>query len=197
MNRLTRLMSHLAVGATMAMALPTGSSAQVITFDGLSGPNQTPLTSYSEAGFTLSLLDGDLNHAFLVGNPIPSLYTFQSGTLSIVRTGGGQFRFLDVDLGSGSSGGNPTYTFEGYLASISLFTQSGTSVNTWANYASAYPDVMIDELRLVLGAGSASSINVDNISLSTAATTVPEPSTVVLLAVGALGLFLVRRRRIA
>src|ERR1700682_310009 len=80
------------------------ASATTITFSGLTGANGTPVTTYTEAGFTVTSTLGQFFQGQVFGNPIPSLFAgpAQGGPvndgLDITRNGGGSFNFASIDL---------------------------------------------------------------------------------------------------
>jgi hypothetical protein len=57
-------------GGTLASA---AASATIITFSGLAGPDGTPLTTYTEGGFTVTTAFGQFSQALSAGNPPPSV----------------------------------------------------------------------------------------------------------------------------
>lgn len=95
-------------GGTLASI---AASATTITFDGLAGPGATPLTTYTEGGFTvtsptLSLVPVGPSRVFpdlSRGNPAPSLF-FNPGAagaagVDVTISGGGLFFFASVQAG--------------------------------------------------------------------------------------------------
>lgn len=185
----------------LALGVPGAATAQTITFDALGGANGSFFSSYSESGFDVALTSGTICVAKNFGNPIPDLFggpacstAETSSTLRITRSGGGAFQFVGADFAT--QNGTSSYTFQGFLASLSQYSGGGTlpGNGAFATYASGNSGTGIDELFISFAAdGGASSYNVDNIVL--ASTAVPEPSTVALLAAGLLGMGAVRSRR--
>ena len=62
----TTLGAIILAGGTLASA---AASATTITFSGLAGPDGTPLTTYTEGGFTVTTAFGQFFQGLLSGNP--------------------------------------------------------------------------------------------------------------------------------
>jgi hypothetical protein len=186
------------IGAAVAFALfaPAVAGAQTtITFDDLGGSNGDVFSSYLESGYLLEAAGGTLQHAFFVGNPTPSLFTFTGGSIRITRSDGGNFFFLGTEFGTGGNqAAERTHTFAGFLAAAQVYIVFGTNVGQFDFYAGPQPLAQIDELLITVGPGQSTSINIDNI-LFADAVAVPEPGTLAMLGIGLVGLVAVRRRR--
>lgn len=93
--------------------------ASTITFSGLAAGNQ-PVTTYTEAGYTVSVVAESFNGTTGNGAPPPSIYTpNNSGTIAV--TNGGLFNFSSVALGNGAFSGTANFTITGLLNGLSLF----------------------------------------------------------------------------
>jgi hypothetical protein len=155
-------------GGTLASA---AASATTITFSGLAGPVATPLTTYTEGGFTvtsptLRLVPVGPSRVFpdlSLGNLAPSLF-FNPGAagaagVDVTMSGGGLFFFASVEVGLADH--FVDVTFSGSLSGMPLFSGAQfvdgafvTILNPPANAG-----VAIDALHIILD-GSA---NLDNI----------------------------------
>ena len=186
MSRTKLILFCLPLAATLGTA-----TAATVTFDTLPGINTDPFTTITENGITVTSTTGDWQQAFLVGNPVPSIFT-QSPTASLTITTGGQFGFLSFDLGTGGTT-NPEYLFQGFIGALEVLngtaSPGGIDFVTITNF---FPPMLIDRLVITTTLTSTSA-NIDNINLDLVSS-VPEPGTVTL---GALGLYFARRRRTA
>lgn len=184
----------------MLVALPGAAAAQTLTFGGLGGSNGDAFTGpYAESGYTVSLIAGDICVAQAFGNPTPDLFGGQICQSSAIRTatlqvtrGGGFFQFLGTDLATAN--GNTTFSFVGLVGGGAQYAQGGTIAppQVFQTIASANSATSVDELRITLTNTQGTSFNIDNIQL---AASVPEPSSMILLATGLAGMAFVRRRR--
>jgi hypothetical protein len=166
--------------------MSTVVGATTIDFTGLS-PN-APFTSYTEAGFTVSVLSAH----WLVdsyGNPGPSIIFENppdpSGSVAVTDAGV-PFSFSSIDLYSSTT--PIPYTLTGLLAGNAVFTVSGTVPNTFGNFATVsnpHATDLIDSLEVSLSNPAApccpNPVGLDNIVVAPA---VPEPATFTLLSIG-------------
>lgn len=160
----------------------SNASASTITFD---GSQQGTLTSFSQNGFTVTAVSGDVNTGVGTGNPPPSLFGYTSGSFAV--TGAGLFSFAGFDGGSGAlSAQTQTFTYTGFNGAAQAFTATVTrngsgGFNTYASTSSN----LIDRLVFSLSATNGTSFNVDNIVVNAAVTpAVPEPATWAMMLVG-------------
>jgi PEP-CTERM motif len=188
--------------STLALSLVTSivpASAATITFNGLTTPSH--VTTYAEAGFTVSATSGDWQALTGFGNPAPSLYFLREtpeptimATITITA-GGSPFTFASADLYSSIT--PIPYVFSGFLKTTAVFTESGTVPNTFGQFATVLsnPPRSIDTLVITLSNPATpccggNPVGVDNIVVNA----VPEPATLLLFGVGTAAAW-VRRSR--
>ena len=197
-------MKKLARAVVLTLGLLTSSmtaSADVVTFNGLVGPDLSPFTTYAEAGFTLTPLDGSVLQDLSVGNPAPSVRIIRmdspdAGGLTITLTGGGLFTFKSVDVSSDT--GASTLGVLGSLNGVPqfLFDEIITGAPGFATELNALSGTAIDALILVVTPNSPNGFGrLDNIVLNRPR--VPEPASITLVALGlaVAGIAGVRRTR--
>jgi hypothetical protein len=201
----------MAIAATVvASALASPAFANTITFEtapfrGFTGP-------VTEAGFTYSTLSGGLfvNSFGNPGQDMEGAERVGGGVLKIVRAGGGDFNFDDVDFAAFDSTGTGSQTLQvaGLLGASMVGTDMYTLANTsifspkYSNWTTEAASVLagktLSELDITLNAGLALSFAfteaIDNVVL-TPVSAVPEPASLALLGAGVLALGWLRRRR--
>jgi hypothetical protein len=180
------------------------SYATTITFDNLGGNNGDVFTGYAESGFSVTpgapspFQDNNWNVAKIIGNPVPDIYyTTQSGIILVAMTNSGLFTFSSMDLGSNSANNGLTYSIKGFLNNAILFQSNRTFdtitnvFETYYNNYDSYSTILMDKLVIEIS-GPGSSIYLDNIVVNS--TAVPEPTTMLLLGLGLVGIAGVRRK---
>ena len=159
---LTRLARRAAIAATLVWsALASSAFANVITFETApSGPGFTgPVT---ENGFTYSTLSGGLFVA-VNGHPgqdMEGTETVGGGVLKIVRAGGGDFTFDDIDFSAfaHSGTGSQTLMVEGFLGGLPVGTDQYTLANTNTFNGPAYSNWTTEAASVLAGKTSPNSI---------------------------------------
>jgi hypothetical protein len=188
-----RLMRNVLSALTFALALCAGPAAQaaLVTFN---NPSQividpdTFVASYNEAGFTFSgaaasylLLDG------IGSGGSPGLFALVDNTLKLTASSGGLFSLQSLDFGLfdlQDTTPSPSLRIEGLLADSSLLSQT-LGLGALANFGFTNW-TGLQEVRF---SGTANFV-LDNVS------TVPEPASLALVALGIAGVGMSRRRRL-
>ncbi len=192
-----RLISMLAAIALIC----TNAHADVITFDAL---NLNPLVgSQTEGAFTYQVISG-VNWRIdnTNGNPGSALSTGFPGLpgtgdrVDFFLTGGGLFTFDSVDFASAfNSPASDTVHFFGEVGG--MITQQLLAVvsnsTTFQTAVSGF-SAPIDRLRVQVNAVGISPLQLDNFVFTPVAA-VPEPSSIAMFGVGAVGLVFARRKR--
>jgi len=184
-------------------------------FTGLSGPASAGTITFNagptQNGFHYSTASGVL-FLNVYGNPGADMEGDSSGgggVLDIVRVGGGDFTFSQLDF---SVFGLPTIshslTVTGFLGGVEVnadvYTLAGDFHLPYENWttedASNLAGLTLDDLKITLSAAvSASdtfSDNIDNVVLNPiTATGVPEPITLSIFGAGVVGATAMRRRK--
>ena len=175
----------LVLGGVLGTALlvTQAAPAGVITFQQV--PNG-PLSTYTEAGFTASMLSGSWAPRSDYGNPAPFIqFPSQDIQATIgaiqVTSGGSPFTFGSVDLYSSVTA--IPYAITGYLNTAQLFSLQGTIPSTFgafATLANPQANVLIDRLTITLSNPVGTNpMGLDNVVVTPAAA-VPEPGTLAL-----------------
>jgi len=180
----------------------TPASAAVISFTGL----QTPAAftgPYVESGFSVLPTANDWIVWTGYGNPAPAIVfinpdtAFETSAQIEVTAGGGLFTFESVDLYSSIS--PIPFVFVGLLNSTVVLTQGGALPNTFGNFrtVSVNSTQPIDTLLITVGNPSTApfpTVNpagLDNVVVNR----VPEPTTLVLMTAGLVGMARHLKRR--
>jgi hypothetical protein len=183
---------------------PAQASDVTIDFNGMSGGDGSPFTSYSESGFQVSAISDQWLVGQSGGNFGPYIYFIAQANQVITATiavtdGGAQFSFRSIDLYSSIT--TIPYTFTGFLNNSEVFSVSGIVPHTYGNFATVdNPDssALIDTLDVSLtndpGPCCSNPMGLDNIVLSQGGASAPEPGGLLLLGTGVAGVGLFRRR---
>jgi hypothetical protein len=187
----TRFTGAIAAVLLGLVATVHTASANVVTFDSLAGPNGATFTSVTEDGITVTSTAGLWQHGFNVGNPVPSIFSFDQ-VASIEVTTGGVFNFESFDLGTGG-GSNPNWEFYGYLNNV-LVHQGGNNApgNTFVTISGEF-FVPIDRLVITTTLTS-SSANLDNIRVTPLGAVPDAANTSAMVLLGLVALVAARRR---
>jgi hypothetical protein len=126
-----------------------------ITFSGLVVEG-APVTTYSEAGFTVSAVTASWTARTTYGNPAPFIeFLADAGTTVTgelhVSAGGAPFYFKAADLYSSLT--PIPYTFTGLRGSTVVFKEAGTVPNTFGSFmtvSNSHSQDLIDTLSIAL-----------------------------------------------
>ncbi len=213
MSNATRKLCFLFILAALAMTLSTSvARADVITFSGLSGGNNTPFTTYTEGSFTVTPTFGSwFQDDTLYGNPAPSIYAGPIGSpvsAEILVTGTGDFTWSSVDYSSnngialiqviGELGGVVQFSEADFVAASLPPGFGFSTLNATGTDSSAVIDSLYIAVAPAIPNGgpltpTTTSINLDNINLSP----IPEPGSLLLLGSGLAGVIIARRKAVA
>ena len=167
------------------------ASANLITFDSLTGNNSDSFSSTVENGYSVTALTNGWREAHSNGNGAPSI--FSAGDNEQIEIVGGFFQLLsfetdDAAISEGTS--SASYNIDGFLNGSLVLSGAGAVSPEFQVNLSPDPNQTLDRLLITFDAGSTSSYNIDNIQLRA----VPEPSS--LLMILGIGMTtLVRRQR--
>ena len=206
-RKLPNLKMVLAVVILLVSALSHVTLASNITidFNGISGADGSPFTSYMEFGSTVTALTNNELVGQSSGNPGPYIYFVAQPNQTLTETiavteGGTKFSFSSIDLYSSIT--TIPYIFTGILNNSQVFVASGIVPHTFGKFATVmnpYSTVQIDTLDVTLTDATppccSNPMGLDNIVLTPAAGT-PEPASLLLAISGIATLGLSRRRLI-
>jgi hypothetical protein len=204
----TAVAAMVAASALMSPALANKITFETASVRAFAGP-------VTEDGFTYSKLSGALLiNPLLVGNPGKDAEGTISGggVLKIVSATGGDFNFnaLDFSAFDFSGTGSQTLKVEGFLGGSSVGVDQYTLANTkifnpkYDNWTTEFASVLggksISELDIILNASIAGSgllfnESIDNVVLTLELAAIPEPSSLTLLGIAAVGASFIRVRR--
>jgi hypothetical protein len=176
----------------LAMTLPVHiMRAEVITFSGLSGGDNTPFPAYTEGNFTVTPLTNNwYQDDTAYGNPAPSIYDGPIGNVAVATvqiTGHGDFTWQSFDYSSNNSAAY--YDIRGFLGGVQQFNETGGLAGVFSPFhfitlTGTEGSTGIDTLDITfippVGYAPPTSINLDNIRVSS----VPEPGSISLLGIG-------------
>ena len=152
--------------------VPASAPGSHVVFSGIA-EHGAPVSTYSEAGYTITASSGQWTGSTTYGNPRPFIQFLAAkgemveGRLE-VAAGGATFLFTSVDVYASVI--PIPYTITGMRSGTVVFSASGTVPNTFGNFrtvTSANPNALIDRLLIIL-VNSASSccsnpMGVDNL----------------------------------
>ncbi len=180
---------RIAMVSVLSGLLVGAASADVITFNSLTGSNRDPYYGHVEGTFLVEPTVGIWREAHRFGNPIPDIFgRSDTGIVETTENTTGLFTFDGVDLGDALDGG-VAYEIDGFLGGLLVLSIDGTvDVGGFVTIPSPDRNQTLDLLRITMHRGLV-TYNIDNINV----TTVPEPATAALLFFGLA--VLTRRRR--
>jgi hypothetical protein len=176
------------------------AAATIVTFDNLPGSNGSTYTSYTESGVTVSKLSGSGCVAKSFGNPQPDVFlgdvcdSTNSGSYKI--SGAGLLSLNSIDFSANN--GSLNYHLQGFLNNIAIWDTNSSLAGPSSTFVtiSGFAATAVDFIQMDLTANG-SSANFDNINVSQANISVPEPTSFALLGLALAGLGFMRKRNSA
>ena len=190
------------------VALAGNAAAATVTmrFEGIAPPGEFVfgVTPYQEAGFTLtnslggdSLTDGLFDSECLVNDNGTDFFGWcaegicESLVISLTRSGGTAFNFISFDTAVLEADiGSNVIDVIGHLQGGGTMSTTITQTDVWTTYQLNYAHVTRVDFAFGPGHADAPNHAFDNLTMS-----VPEPSSIALLAIGLVGLCSGRRFR--
>jgi hypothetical protein len=155
----------------------SGGGPAVIAFGGLAGaPNRSAITTYTEAGYTLTATAQNWMALTSYGNPAPFIQFVRDASQPTqvgevnVNAGGAVFTFTSVDVYSSTT--PIPYEFVGLRNGVAMFTHSAVVPNTFGGFATVSnpsATTLIDTLLIRLtnpATGLTNPVGFDNLRVS-------------------------------
>ena len=191
-----------------SLVICSSSWGATITFDPLGGPNTSPYVGHVEGNFGVAPASGAWQQARFFGNPARSIFSNSvSASIDVTENTTGFFTFSSVDMVAIAAPIPPqssvTYLFEGFLNNVLVFSQPGGPLPliftitppSFTTIPSANSTQVLDKLTITMSRTLLTNYVIDNIVVNTAAPPVPEPTSMALFGLTALGFGVGFRRR--